>query len=77
MVSLSLGHDGLQVHPGPFPAFPVTFPLPGFAASQAFAASSLISLPPHSVIAFLAVETLRDPVSDRSNTTWATMAAGK
>jgi len=34
----------LQVHPGPFPVFPVTFPLLGFAASQASAASSFDQL---------------------------------
>ena len=33
-----------QVTRGPFPDFPVTFPLPGFAASQASAASSFDQL---------------------------------
>ena len=52
----------------PFPvAFPVIFPLPGFAASKATFGYHF----------FLAAETLRNSVSDRSNTTWVTMAAGK
>jgi hypothetical protein len=75
-LSLSLGLD-LQVHSGLSPvAFPVTFPLPGFAAQSG---RIFLRSPCHhiQVIAFLATETLRDSVSDRSKTTWATMVAGK